>query len=125
MQESPKILIIDDDPSIGEMLKDVLEFSGYQVVYSKKPHEAEDDIETHKVDLVLLDKLMSGVDGTDVCMRLKKNERVAQIPVVMMTALHDAKNICMEAGATDFISKPFEMQTLLETLKNVLEKTSK
>ncbi|MGB8703429.1 MAG: response regulator [Gillisia sp.] len=124
MQEPQKILIIDDDPSIGEMLKDVLEFSGYEVVYSKRPDEAEKNIEIHEVDLVLLDKLMSGVDGTDVCRRLRSNENVAQVPVIMMTALHDAKNICIEAGATDFISKPFEMQTLLDTISRVLQKAS-
>ena len=124
MQEPQRILIIDDDPSIGEMLKDVLEFSGYQVVYSKRPDEAEKNIELHEVHLVLLDKLMSGVDGTDVCKRLKSNENVAKVPVVMMTALHDAKNVCIEAGATDFISKPFEMQTLLDTISRVLQKAS-
>lgn len=115
-----KILIIDDDPSIGEMLKDILEFSGYKVIYSTKPDDAEVQIKNNDIDLVLLDKLISGVDGTDVCARLKQDESLSHIPIVMMTALHNAEDVCREAGATGFISKPFEMQTLLDTIKQGL-----
>lgn len=122
MEDNSRILVIDDDSGIGEMLKTLLEFYGFEVTVTEKPDEAEELIQKHKVDLVMLDMLISGIDGTDVCSRLKKDERTSQVPIIMMSALHDAGKKCKEAGADDFISKPFEMEDLIAKMKEVLNR---
>lgn len=120
-----KILIVDDDQTIGFMLKDILEFSGHEVTVSQEPRKTKENILENDIDLILLDKLISGVDGTDVCKILKEDREVAHIPIIMMSALHNVDEDCKSAGAVDFMSKPFDMDTLLEKIKTILEKDSK
>ena len=121
MTNSKKILVVDDDSGIGEMLKTLLEFYGFQVEVTEKPDETEDLIVEKNIDLVLLDMLISGVNGTDVCAGIRKNEPIANIPVIMMSALHDAGEKCKNAGANDFIAKPFEMDVLIAKINAVFQ----
>ena len=122
MKENAKILVVDDDSGIGEMLKTLLEFYDFQVTVTERPEETEQLIAEHDIDLVMLDMLISGVNGTDVCARLRQNEETKDVPVLMMSALHDAGSKCRKAGANDFIAKPFEMDDLIEKINEVLEK---
>lgn len=122
MEENSKILVVDDDSGIGEMLKTLLEFYGYDVTVTEKPDETERLIIEKDIDLVMLDMLISGVNGTDVCARLRNNKETENIPVLMMSALHDAGVKCKKAGADDFIAKPFEMDDLISKIKEVLIK---
>ena len=116
-----KILVVDDDSGIGEMLKTLLEFYEYEVTVTAKPEETEKLILEKDIDLVLLDMLISGVNGTEVCARLRKNPETKDTPVLMMSALHDAGIKCKQAGANDFIAKPFEMEDLVAKIKSVLD----
>ncbi|MDX1751934.1 MAG: response regulator transcription factor [Salinimicrobium sediminis] len=118
--ENNKILVIDDDSGIGEMLKTLLEYYKYTVTVTPKPEETERLIVENDIDLVLLDMLISGVNGTDVCARLRNNEETKDTPVLMMSALHDAGKKCREAGANDFIAKPFEMEDLIAKINEVM-----
>lgn len=122
MEKKSNILVVDDDSGIGEMLKTLLEFYGFQVTVTEKPDETEMLIEKHDIDLVMLDMLISGVNGTDVCARLRDNENTENTPIIMMSALHDAGKKCKNAGADDFIAKPFEMDELIAKINEVLEK---
>lgn len=122
MEEKTKILVVDDDSGIGEMLKTLLEFYGFDVTVTEKPDEAEDLIQQKEIDLVMLDMLISGVNGTDVCEGIRKNERTKFVPVLMMSALHDAGPKCKAAGADDFMAKPFEMEDLIKKINLILEK---
>ena len=124
MEEKKRVLVIDDDSGIGEMLKTLLEFYGFEVDVTEKPDEAEKLISEKNTDVVLLDMLISGVNGTDVCRRLRKNETTADIPILMMSALHDAGKKCKEAGADEFVAKPFEMEELIKTINGVLNSKS-
>ncbi len=123
MNEEKKILVIDDDSGIGEMLQVLLEFHGYEVTVTEKPEEAEEIIQEKNIDLVLLDMLISGINGTDVCRRLRNNENgwIAEIPILMMSALHDAGEKCKDAGANDFIAKPFEIEDLTSKVEEILQ----
>ncbi len=116
-----KILIVDDDQTIGLMLRDILEFNGHEVVVSQEPRKTKENIREHNVELVLLDKLISGVDGTDVCADLREEDEFRQIPVIMMSALHNVDEVCKSAGATEFLSKPFDMETLNSLVTEVLK----
>ncbi|NJW53521.1 response regulator [Salinimicrobium oceani] len=115
-----RILVVDDDSGIGEMLKTLLEYYGYQVTVTAKPEETEELIVREKIELVMLDMLISGVNGTDVCKGIRQNPKTADTPVLMMSALHDADKKCREAGADDFIAKPFEMDDLTKKISEVL-----
>ncbi|CAL66601.1 response regulator [Christiangramia forsetii] len=116
-----KILIVDDDQTIGFMLKDILEFSGHEITVSQEPRKTKENILKNDIELILLDKLISGVDGTDVCMELKKDESVSQVPILMMSALHNVGEDCKAAGAVDFLSKPFDMETLTNKIDSILQ----
>tara|TARA_R100001369_G_scaffold29172_4_gene52738 strand:+ start:230575 stop:230943 length:369 start_codon:yes stop_codon:yes gene_type:complete len=116
-----KILVVDDDRIIGEMLKFVLDSKGYFAVISDKPEQTESNILQNSIDLVLLDLFIFGVSGIEVCKKLKVNETTAKVPILMMSALSEVKKKCLAAGAIDFISKPFEIKTLLSKIENVLK----
>lgn len=121
MPDKTKILVVDDDSGIGEMLQTLLEFYGFEVKVTEQPDETEKIIKEEDIDLVMLDMLISGVNGTDVCARLRKNPETADVPVLMMSALHDAGKKCKEAGANDFIAKPFEMEELISRINSILK----
>lgn len=114
------ILIVEDDHNLGIMLQEMLELSGYEIVLSRKPEDTTANITNNNIDLVLLDKLILGVDGTDVCASIRKTHSVSKTKVLMMSALSNAKEICMKAGATDFIYKPFDMTELLSKIDELL-----
>jgi DNA-binding response OmpR family regulator len=102
------------------MLKTLLEFYGYEVDVTEKPLKAEELIQEKNIDIVLLDMLISGVDGTDVCAGIRQNPEISETPVLMMSALHDAGPKCKKAGANDFIAKPFEVEDLTERIEKIL-----
>lgn len=117
-----KILIVEDDHNLGIMIQDMLGFSGYDVMLSRKPEQTAENIIEHDVKLVLLDKLISGVDGTDVCATIRKTNAISKTPVLMMSALSNAREVCMKAGASEFISKPFDMDELISKIELLLKK---
>ena len=116
------ILIVDDDPDLGIMLKTMLEYKGYGVTVSKRAEQAEEILRGSNAELIILDMLLSGVNGIDVCTRLKQDSRTSHIPVLMISAHPNGKEICLEAGANDFISKPFEMQDLFSKVTDLINK---
>jgi DNA-binding response OmpR family regulator len=113
MLPKPAILVVDDDESIGTMLRMMLEHEGYAVIVNQDALNLQQLLATVNVGLVILDLLINGVKGTDVCVELKVNEATSNIPILMMTALPGVEQQCYEAGADDFIAKPFEMDVLL------------
>ncbi|MUP44845.1 response regulator [Gramella sp. BOM4] len=125
MSNERKILVVDDDSGIGEMLKVLLEFNGYKVFVTEKPELVHKIIRSENIDLVLLDLLISGINGSDVCVNLRKSDEkiMREMPVLMMSALHKAGEICRQAGANDFISKPFEIEDLMNKIEELLSET--
>lgn len=116
MIKNTKILIVDDDRSIGEMLQMLLEIKGYEVIFSQEPGKTEENITAQGTHLVILDMLISGVNGTDVCARIRSDNTTKKVSILMMSALHDAGKKCKAAGANDFIAKPFEIDELLRKI---------
>lgn len=108
------ILVLDDDPDICAMLKMVLEYHGYGAEEADGEEKARTVLSTKKVDLIIMDMLLSGADGTDICRRLKQDEKTVSIPILMFSAHPNAQKVCLQAGADDFIAKPFEMNELID-----------
>lgn len=116
-----KILIADDDPGIVDAIEMMLEFEGYDVTSTPDGSEVL-KLENDLPDLLLLDIWMSGEDGRDICRKLKSDKATAHLPVLMISASRDIKQSAMDAGADDFLAKPFEMNALLQKIKNLVEK---
>ena len=122
MKEKSLILVLDDDPDICIMIKMVLDYYGYDAMDAENEENARKIISSNHVDLLIMDMLLSGVDGTDICRRLKKDKETSSIPILMFSAHPTAKETCLAAGADDFISKPFEMNDMMEKISFFLER---
>ncbi len=113
----------DDNPAILDALKIMLEEEGYEVETTEDGAVAQ-NIKKPLPDLLLLDVWMSGIDGRDVCKHLKSSVATKHIPVILISATKDIENIAKDAGADDFISKPFQMDHLLATVEEHINKQS-
>lgn len=117
---SKKVLIIDDDQDILEPLSLLLEDEGYHVATTPKGEMTYTKIMEFHPDIVLLDLLISGSDGREICKQLKENKKTNAIPVIMMSAHPGAQDDSKRAGANAFIAKPFETDYLLRLIKKTL-----
>ena len=117
MSKPSKILVADDDPAILDVMRMMLEFEGYEVVTTLNGDTVL-NFDGGLPDLLLLDIWMSGTDGRDLCRKLKADSRTSAIPVVLVSASKDIEASAMEAGADDFIAKPFEMNELLQKIES-------
>lgn len=113
---SKKILVADDDPGIVDVMQIVLEDEGYEVITTMDGQKIL-ALSEQNPDLIFLDIWMSGMDGNIICRQLKANEKLKHIPVIMFSANRDTKQISIECGADDFLSKPFEIAELLRLAK--------
>lgn len=119
----PRILCVDDEPMNLNLLEAILTPCGYEVVMAANGLEALEKIERERVDIILLDLMMPGMDGFEVCHRIKSDERTRNIPVVMITGYAARENRIkgIEAGAEDFISKPFDVSEVVARISMLLK----
>jgi adenylate cyclase len=119
--ERPKLLVVDDVPENVRLLQAVVEPRGYDVVSATSGAQALELIASTPVDLVLLDIVMPGMDGYEVCRRLRADPATEFLPVVMITASgKEEKRAAIDAGADDFITKPFDQAELLARVRSLL-----
>ena len=116
-----KILVADDDVEVQEIVQSILTKEGYEVSVAKDGNEAVNLARQVKPDLILLDYLMPGLSGLEVCQALKGDKETSSIPVLMVTAHPMEKERSLQAGAVDFIVKPVEKTDLLHRIKSVLK----
>lgn len=110
-----KILVVDDEPLIVEMIEDTLSTEGYAISKAYSGEEALTMVESDPPDLVLLDLMLPGMDGYEVCRQMQRDARFSHIPVIMLTAKSAVADRVSgyERGADDYITKPFEPEELL------------
>src|SRR3954468_19719842 len=114
-----KILVVDDDLDILEVLKFLLRKNGYEVILLSEARKVIDTVKETNPDIVLLDINLSGYDGREICKYLKTELKVS-IPVVLFSANANYKNSFKEYYANDFLEKPFEVKKLLSLLHSFL-----
>jgi len=109
-----RVLVVDDEPDIQELLKLTLTKDGYDVISTGDGSKAIKMTETHAPDLIILDGMLPGMDGNDICYRLKNDKSTANIPVIMLSARTDETDqiIGIRLGADDYITKPFSPKVL-------------
>lgn len=116
-----KILVVDDDLDILVVMEILLNMKGYKVEVLSRWEKTYDKINEFHPDLILLDVLISGKDGRDLCKEIKANPSSGNIPIIMFSAHPGAAATIAEYGADDFISKPFDVKDLMTKLTRHLK----
>lgn len=112
-----KVLVVDDDPDILEAMQMVLLSGGYDTDVTTKGDETYQKIKEYEPDLIILDVLLSGNDGREICKTLKTEAATKTIPIIMVSAHPNAKDTVKECGADSFVAKPFSVDGLLREVK--------
>ena len=119
-----KVLVIDDDPDVRTTLAFRLESFGYVMVWAKNGTDGYEKAKQWKPDLIFLDFSMPGESGLEVLKKMKgdKSTAVHKVPVIMLTGREEFEKECLEAGAAGYVTKPFDLFQLKETLSKFLPK---
>ena len=117
-----KILIIEDEVSLARFIELELTFEGYEVSVSHDGREGYEMFESQNFDLILLDLMLPGIDGIEICKRIRK---ISNVPVIILTAKDDVsdKVAGLDSGASDYITKPFAIEELLARMRAALRKS--
>jgi len=122
MEHKSTVLIVDDEPMIRDTLELLLYNEGYNLIFAANGQEAIEKAAEYVPDVVLLDVMMPDMDGFEVCRRLRADDFLAEVPIVMLTALDDKESRLtgIEAGADDFTSKPYDKNELRARVRTIV-----
>jgi two-component system phosphate regulon response regulator PhoB len=121
-----KILVVEDDPDILQLLTYTLQSTGYKVISSQDGYEALNAVRLHHPDLLVLDLMLPSLDGFEVCKELKRNSETRNIPIIMLTAKGEEidRIVGLELGADDYVVKPFSPRELLLRIRAILRRSA-
>ena len=121
-----KVLVVDDEENIRMLVKFNLEKAGYEVLEASDGNKAIETAVNSTPDIVILDLMLPGIDGLEVCRNLKRHPRTAALPIIMLTAKSDEidRVIGLELGADDYMTKPFSQRELVARIKAVLRRSN-
>lgn len=123
MMNLKKILVLDDDLDILVVVQLLFKVKGFDVMALSRWEELYEKAESFKPDIILLDVLLSGNDGRDICKVLKKKATTKHIPVILFSANPSVAKNVIESGANGFVHKPFEVKDLLKTIESNINKS--
>jgi len=119
-----KILVVEDEKSIAKLIKFNLEKDGFETIITRSGEDAIEILERHEIDLILLDIMLPGMNGLEVCKEIKQMKRAKNVPVIMLTAKSEEVDriVGFEVGADDYITKPFSPRELILRVKAILKR---
>jgi two-component system phosphate regulon response regulator PhoB len=119
-----KILVVEDDHDIAQLLAITMKKAGYEVAVTENGYEALNSIRRHPPDLVILDLMIPGIDGFEVCKEMKRDPKTGAVPVLIVTARGEEidRIIGLELGADDYVVKPFSPRELLLRVRAILRR---
>ena len=119
-----RVLVVDDEKDLVDLITYNLQRNGFDMIAAYNGNEAIEIAQREQPDLVILDLMLPGIDGTEVARRLKGDSRTAQIPIIMVTAKSEETDVVvgLTLGADDYVTKPFSMKILLARLNTVLRR---
>ena len=119
------VLVVDDDPTVSDVVRRYLEHADFGVTLASDGAAALDAVASRRPDLVVLDLMLPGIDGLDVCRRLRERDPV--LPIVMLTALGDEADrvVGLSLGADDYVTKPFSPRELVLRVQSVLRRAAR
>lgn len=115
-----KILVIDDEPSILEIMRIILEEAGFKVKTLDQAKNFYEVVLEYQPNLILLDLWMPEIDGWEITKKLKEESETKNIPVIVVSAVSHAEEVAQKSGANDFLQKPFEIEDLLKHVRKYL-----
>ena len=122
MHDPPRILVVDDSPANVEILQMRLQAQGYEIKTAADGEEALAAVREHRPDLILLDVMMPKLDGIEVCRRLRADPAVPFMPIILVTAKSDTKDVVagLDAGGDEYLTKPVDQAALVGRVKSML-----
>ena len=119
-----RVLVVDDDPDVRSLVELKLRLEDLEVVTAASGEEALAQLSVQDVDLVVLDLMMPGIDGVEVCRRIRENPDTSHLPVIMLTARAQEKDVerGFTVGATDYVVKPFSPRELMVRVRGALRR---
>jgi phosphate regulon transcriptional regulator PhoB len=119
-----KVLVVDDEKDIIELVSYNLEKEGFKVISATAGEKALELVSSEEPEIIILDLMLPGIDGLDVCRELKRSDQTSSIPIIMLTAKGEESDIVigLELGADDYITKPFSPRVLVARVKAVLRR---
>ena len=121
-----RVLVVDDDPHIRSLLRALLDLEELEIIEAASGADALQEAERHQPDIVLLDVMMPGVDGFEVCARLREDQSFEGIGVILLTARasHEDRERGLAAGADAYLTKPFSPLELLDIMERIPERAT-
>lgn len=120
-----RILIVDDEEDVLELIRYNLDKNGYKIITATSGEEAITEAKSKTPDLIVLDLMLPGIDGLEVCKKLKSDVKTERVPIIMLTAKGEESDIVtgLELGADDYVTKPFSPKVLIARLRRILHRT--
>jgi DNA-binding response OmpR family regulator len=119
MKKAKKVLVVDDENDILDVIRIILEDEGYDVTTLNNGRNILEEISNNTPDLILLDVMLCGMDGREICRDIKADPRFESIPIIMISASHNLHGFLGQKGYLDgFIAKPFDIDNLVEVVNS-------
>lgn len=121
MENKKKVLVIDDDEAVLDVMKEALTYEGFEVKIADKADDVQAMISSYNPDLLLIDYILKGINGGEICHQVKDNGKAKKLPVIIVSAYPRVITSLGDYGCDKFIAKPFDLDDLIGSIKSVLK----
>jgi DNA-binding response OmpR family regulator len=121
MEDKKKVLVIDDDEAVLDVMKEALIYEGFEVKTADRADDVQAMISTYQPDLLLIDYILKGINGGEICHQVKDNGKEKKLPVIIVSAYPKVLTSLGDYGCDKFIAKPFDLDDLVGSIRSVLQ----